>query len=652
MCLNAGLMHASAAAHLEAPDLFHRLPARLRRAIPPVRLHRHGWERRLRGLWLALLLGSGASWAVAAQLAGDVLVLVPLTALVPFAQGFTLALSEGLAQSAPDVRLHLEALPLDLDAEQSERWFTQRLAGRSFDLMLVVSPTSLRPALRARAQRWPGVPVVLVVGCDDAPWSPSDRAITQVCVSDTTAPTLKLAMALLPQTQHIALVGSPAGHDPFRSGLPRTLAAYRGQVDVIDLGGQSVDQLRQSVQRLPPHTVVFLGGPNTDAAGHWIYPRRLLDELKPLCTAPLFSDLAWLFGRGVMGGALIDADLLGRTAAEVVVRRLRGEAVPAVQAMATPLRVDWRELQRQGLSEAVVPAGVALVFREVSVWERYRWQLMLTGWVVVAQSVLVLWLVLERRRRRRAELQAHRRLSELAHLNRLGTVSQLSLSLAHEINQPLGTILSSAQTCEVLLDQPQPPLHELRALLARIVQADALASRIVRNLRGLVDGRKPERARIEVDLWVRDTATLLAPDVALRGVQCVLELHAPGLCVLGDRAQLQQVLINLVLNALEAMQAPDAVGRRLGLSTRRLGPEQLCLCIDDGGPGLPAEAPESVFAPFYSTKPQGLGLGLGIARELVQAHGGELRAHNRPGGGARFELTLPLAPGDRQEPRA
>ena len=637
---------------MEESDLSRCLPALVSRTVWHGDRYRYRYRvrlaRQLGDLLCFLVLSANGSVCSAANLQADVLVLVPLTVLSPFVQGFTQALSEGLSQRAPDVRLHLEAMRPELDDAQSLHWFRQRLTDRSFDLMLIVTSTSLRPALRARAQLWPAVPVVIAgAACVDASWPQPDRAITQVCLSDTTAPTLKLAFALLPQTQHIALVGSPVGGDPFRPSLGQALAAYQGKADVIDLSGQSVDQLRRSVQHLPPNTQMFLGGPNRDSEGHWIYPRRLLDELKPLSTAPIFSDLAVLFGRGVTGGALIEADALGSVTADVLVRRLRGEAVPAVQMMPTPLRVDWRELQRQGLSEASVPPGVEVMFRETSLWERFRWQLLLTGLVLVAQSALVLRLVLERRSRRRAELQAHRRLSELAHLNRLGTVSQLSLSLAHEINQPLGTILSSAQTCEVLLEQPQPPVTELRGLLARIVEANTLASCIVQNLRGLAHKTPPEPVCIEVDPWVRETAELLRPDAHLRGVGCTLDLQAAGAWLQGDRAQLQQVLINLMLNSMEAMQVtPGADVRRLTLSTRREAGERLSLRIDDVGPGLPPQAPESVFAPFYSTKQCGLGLGLSISRELVQAHGGTLQAANRPGGGASFVLNLPLLPAD------
>lgn len=592
-------------------------------------------------LWLALaLLGLPRHSAAVGQLEAEVLVLLPNTVLAPFSQGFASVLSETLSRTAPGVRLHIEALPSDLRAGQSQRWLAQRMVGRSLGVML---GPSLNPTIEARAWLRSQIPLVIADStCGEAAPVRGATGVSQVCVADTTLPTLNLALALLPQTRHVALVGLRSGVDPLRPGLANALAAHRSQVDVIDLGGRTLDELRQAVSSLPPDTVIFLGGPDIDAQGRFVYPRSMLNGLRPVSTAPIFSDISAAFGRGVVGGALFDADALGHAAADMVLHRLRGDVVPSTQVLPVNARVDWRELDRLRLDDKSLPEDVEVVFQEASAWQRYRWQLVLIALVLFAQSALVLGLMQERRRRRSAEVQAHRRLSELAHLNRLGTVSQLSLSLAHEINQPLGTILSSAQTCEVLLDQPQPPLHELRSLLTRIVEADALASGIVRNLRGLAQRHPPERANIKVDTWVRDTVALLAPDARLRGVNCVLDLQAPAAHVNGDRAQLQQVLINLMLNAMEAMQLPGTAAKRLGLSTRHLDGHRLNLRIEDGGPGLPPLAPESVFAPFYSTKQQGLGLGLGIARELVHAHGGELHACHIPGGGARFELTLPL----------
>lgn len=580
---------------------------------------------------------------LAKNLDGDLLVLVSISVLAPFSQGFVSALNETINRVAPDVRIHVEVLPDEPDVAVLEQWFQQRLSGRTFDAMVMLSMVSPDEVLRASRKLWPEVPLFAVssdCGLRDA--SPSSQAWTPLCFGDTTEPTLDLAFALFPSTRHIAVSGTSLTDDPWRPRLTRTLARRSDQANLIDLTGLGLEELRTAMVNLPSDTILLLGGPSADPNGRWIYPRRVLQALQEVSRIPVFSDNGALFGQGTVGGTLVESDALGHEAALSVVQRLRVGENAALKEMPLTTKVDWRALSEYDVSEAALPEGVELVFREPSLWERYRWLVLITCLVLITQTAIVVRLVMERSRRRQAELQALKRLSELAHLNRLGAVSQLSLSLAHEINQPLGAILSSAQTCEVLLTQPTPHWHDLHVHVKRIVEANRLASRIVRGLRELTHKPTLEHVTIELDPWVRDTTALLSRDAQLRGVSCVLSLQAPHAFIQGDRIQLQQVLINLTLNALEAMQEPGTRVLQLSVSTHRLDRTHVCVRLDDGGPGLPSPEPEAVFEPFFSTKQQGLGLGLGIARELVHVHGGTLHGSNLPGGGARFELVLPL----------
>lgn len=617
--------------------------ARLTRA-PSGPLARGGRGGALCGRWRLIaaslmLVSAPLAWAAGPK--ADVLVLLPASVLAPFSRGLTFALSERLNETAPDVRLHIEAVPTELRDHQLLQWVRQRLEGRAFDLVLDVHTVMVTQNWRAFAPQWRHLPIVtLGYGCKPTQ-RPAD-GITQLCVEDNPHATTRLMLALLPKTRHLALVGRPAYAESFNSWPAEAFVPDRQDVDVIDLRGLSIEALREALGRLPPRTALYLRGPLLDEQRRLIFPRRFWRELQPHMSVPVFTNLQPLMGHGVMGGAMLDAELPGQAAAEAVLQRLLGQTVTVARVLPTSLQVDWRELQRLGLDEASLPAGVDVLFREPSPWQRYRWPIVVTGLVLLLYSMLLVRLLMERQRRRAAELRARQRLAELAHLNRLSTVSQLSLSLAHELNQPLCSILSTAQTCEVLLDQPEPSPHELRRLLQRIVQANGLASRIVGSLRGLAQKQPTDRACILVDRWVRDTAGLLTPDARLRQVSLLLELQAPDAQVMGDRAQLQQVLINLMINAMDAMQETDLNNKQLLLSTRRLPGDRIELCLDDSGPGLPQQNPNSVFEPFFSTKRQGLGLGLSIARELAQAHGGELLAANLPQGGARFALVLPL----------
>ncbi len=241
--------------------------------------------------------------------------------------------------------------------------------------------------------------------------------------------------------------------------------------------------------------------------------------------------------------------------------------------------------------------------------------------------------------RKRAEDERARQRVELEHLARVNTLAELSGTLAHEINQPLATIMSNAEAAQRLLAAPRPDLDELRAIMGDILAADERADAVVKRLRAMLRRSPAKREPLEVDLLVQGVAEFLAGELRRRGVVPRLELGAAGVRVWGDRVSIEQVLINLVNNACDAMAVRDPGKRRLALCTRRSG-EQVHIEVCDNGAGLKAGA-EDIFAPFFTTKPEGLGMGLAISRSILQHHEGRITARPGPDGGAVFEICLP-----------
>jgi signal transduction histidine kinase/integral membrane sensor domain MASE1 len=248
--------------------------------------------------------------------------------------------------------------------------------------------------------------------------------------------------------------------------------------------------------------------------------------------------------------------------------------------------------------------------------------------------------------RKRVEVEAQRSRQELAHFTRVSTMGELTASLAHELSQPLSGILTNAQAAQRFLAKSSPDLREVRAILSDIVDDDKRAGEVIQRLRDLL--RKGELARDPLDLnaLIRDVAKLLASDAVIRNVAFGLELHLDPIIVYGDRVQLQQVVLNLLLNAMDAM-ADGSGGRTILIRTEQAELDAVHVAVEDSGPGLAPEAEQQIFEPFYTTKPSGMGMGLSIARSIVQAHGGLIWATNNPVRGATFHLALPLsgAPG-------
>jgi len=247
--------------------------------------------------------------------------------------------------------------------------------------------------------------------------------------------------------------------------------------------------------------------------------------------------------------------------------------------------------------------------------------------------------------RKRAELEILENRRELAHLARVSMLGELSVALAHELNQPLTAIKTNAQTALRLLERKPPVLDELADILDDIVRDDSRAGAVIWRIRDLL--RKGESRFESVDLGqlTEDVLVIAQGDLATRGVSASAELANGPVIVRGDKVQLQQVVLNLLLNASDAMSARRAGSRRITISIGLEPPENGLLSVADAGTGIPEDEMERVFEPFVTSKQGGLGLGLAICRSIVKAHRGRLWAVNNPSGGATFHLALPLGTG-------
>ena len=247
--------------------------------------------------------------------------------------------------------------------------------------------------------------------------------------------------------------------------------------------------------------------------------------------------------------------------------------------------------------------------------------------------------------RAHAEREVGRLRQELAHIGRVSALGELSASLAHELNQPLTAILNNAHVAQQLLDAAVPNVGELREILGDIVADDQRAAKVISRLRALLKKGDLDHVPLDLNEIVREVAELVRSDMVLRHVPLTLDL-APDLPqVRGDRVQLQQVILNLVLNGLEAMSGTSRHDPALVVRTSKAGAGPVSVAIEDSGNGIDAAEVDRLFEPLYTTKSEGLGMGLAIARTIVDAHGGELHATNNPGGGATFEFSLPADPG-------
>jgi PAS domain S-box-containing protein len=905
---------------------------------------------RARTVLLAVLVGCPVLRVAAEEAPWRVLILHGSDALVPSVIVFDQAMRAALAERSPrPIELFTEALDLvrfggaeyepDLVA-----FYRKKYQNRSPDLVLAVGYVALRFAGRHRDEMWPGTPIVFSSVPDDLIRGfPLPPRTTGSLIRFDVAGTLNLAERLQPAARRVVVVGGVSNQDDI--GIQRVtdeLARRAGPLSMTVLSEMTLQAILDEVGRLPPDSIVFYASLLRDAAGRHYSHRDIATRLTTASKAPVYSMSESCLGLGIVGGYMTNLEAHGHGTAALALRVLAGEkpeAIPVQAALATVPRVDWRQLQRWGMDERLLPAGTDVVHRRPSLWEHYRGVSILVILTLAALVTLVTLLLISRAKRIRSEhalperlrferlvselsatlidvpddrvnaeieralgkvlqamdldlcglfvnspregwsrislqaeapgipalpkewreaqapivfeqirggkivalsdvsadLPAHavaerevaerlglkslllipvtvsddivrgvmflsmrkhrpwpadlvsrlrlvgdilvstvvgkraeaalrtsevryrevvesqtdlicrflpdttltfvnqaycryfgrsreeligRRFLELlpvearetaqrhvesliesprvevdehevlrpdgsigwqqwldygvrgrdgrivefqgigrditdrkraeeanrnlAHAARLSLLGELTASIAHEINQPLGAILANADAADMLLESGNGKPEEVRAILADIRREDVRASEVIRHVRSLVRRREIDRQPLDLNQVASDVLRLASPDATRRGVSVVAQFDAQLPVVRGDRMWLEQVLLNLVLNGMDAMGNSTEGGRCLTVQTMRNGHQTVEVAVRDTGHGISASVLPRLFESFVTTRENGMGLGLSISRSIVEAHGGTIRAENNPGGGATFRFTLPL----------
>jgi signal transduction histidine kinase len=399
---------------------------------------------------------------------------------------------------------------------------------------------------------------------------------------------------------------------------------------------------------LPDGTIVFLIGFLRDSTGRNFGALEALARLAERSRVPIYSVGGARMGHGIVGGRLIDFEKQGVRAGELGVRLLRGEKLgPAdiVTQNTNTYTFDWRQLKRWGLKEDRLPPGSVIRFRELSTWERYRWPIIGTLALVLLESMLIAGLMVQRTRRKRAEAEASVQREHLAHVQRVMAMGELAATLAHEINQPLGAIVSNAEAARRLVDPAEPKHAELLETLGDIIDDGERASEVIRRLRAMLRMGAIEQKPCDVNGLIVEVLSFLEADLDRAGVSTELRLGEGLPLVRGDAIQLQQVILNLALNAQAAMADGAGQPRRLTVETIERAPGTVQVCVRDTGVGVKEGDLERIFKPFFTTKASGLGMGLSISRSIVEAHGGTIRAERNPDRGLTVHIGLPCGGG-------
>jgi PAS domain S-box-containing protein len=688
-----------------------------------------------------------------------------------------------------DVQLYTEYLDVarfgDPDHARVMADFLRRKYSRTkIDAFIAVYPAAVDFLLRREGPVFPGVPIV---GCEivrqtaealeRSPWR---RLVTGVIVGENVAGVLEDALRMRPGTKRFALVAGNSSNDAYGEQIFRKgLEPYTGKIELIDLTKLPMQEILARVGSLPPDTIVLYSGILRDGENRSFVPREALSLISAASIRPVFGLYDSYLGHGIVGGRLVSWEQLGGEAAAIAVRIMEGESpasIPFGGEQAYVTAYDWRELRRWGIKEASLPPGSIVRFRELSIWEEHRKTILGTISLIVVETLLVVALFVNLRKRRRAETAlaasalryrtvadytydweywsapdgtleyvspscgritgysarefmdepslflriivpedrgiweqhdhgAHSRLetqaiqfrihtkggeirwiehicqpvgddrgtflgirasnrdvterkkaeahaqerqTELAHVSRVATMGELTSSLAHELNQPLAAIRNYAGAARRFLSEAEPdPARAIQALEG-IIRDDRRASEVISRVRGLLKREEPSHRLLRINKLIREVLALIRNDSHIDGIPIHVEL-APDLPpVAGDPVQLQQVLLNLIRNAADAMDKIEPGLRKMVIKTENGADGCVRVSVEDFGTGIDEAQKEKLFEPFHTTKTDGLGMGLAISARIIQAHNGSIWAENNPDGGAVFSFMLPVAEKDNR----
>jgi signal transduction histidine kinase len=582
-----------------------------------------------------------------------ILIIVESDSRLPFVQ----VLLRGIeAELGPDfttrAEIYVEYLDMlrfnsPAELERSRSFLTARYRDIGLSAVGVLGVNALAFVAESRNAFAPGVPIIFGGFSDDVlarmlSQRHAAQDLSGIASLHDALPTLDLALQLQPDAPEIVVVAGSGDFDR------RLWASVEGVVSggyagkpVRLLAEASAESYLAEARTLDPRSIVLLLTVNLDAEGRRFLPVQFATALAESSAAPVWSLYETQIGTGVVGGVVEDVTATGREIGAMLRTAAARAPLPQpVRATAVPI-LDWRALQRHGLDMALLPENAVVRFHEPTLWERYRVWFIAVSATVLAQTATILGLVFQRRRYNQAQALLDVERNQLIHVSRNLLLGQLSASLAHEINQPLAAIQANAEAGTRLAGRNPPDQEEIGAIFRDINDDVRRAGSTIASLRRLMIKGEVMMEPLDLNGIVKGTLSLVANELAVNGTK-IHQTLAPGpMMVNGNGPQLQQVVLNLVLNASDAMAGLPEAERIVKVSTSALPDRGVSLTVEDGGPGIPVAKREAVFQPFFSEKSTGLGIGLSICRSIALAHAGTLAFADPLARGAKAVLNLP-----------
>jgi signal transduction histidine kinase len=572
-----------------------------------------------------------------------------LPALALFQTNFVQTLT---SNSADPVEIYNETMDLSRFGSNNYRLFLRdflqaKYADKKIDLAIAILSPSLDFLLNYGSVIFPGTPI-LFCGVDKTDLGNRSLPphVRGILLKREFAPTVEVALSLHPNTERAVVVAGTSDSDTrLLEQAKIDFGFYEERLDFHYLTTLPLQDVLTELSHLPPRTVVFYTTVFRDGAGETFAPLEVVERVSAAANAPTYGFFDQYVGRGIVGGNVISLSAHAVEMAKLALRVLAGTteaSAPQVAEVATnKLLFDWRQLQRWGISESKLPAGSEIWFRESSVWEQYKPQILAIIAAILAQALLIAWLIHERQYRRRAERTARETFSELTHMNRMATAGELSAAIAHEIRQPITGMVTMANAALRWLSREKPDIGRAQAAMNKVVAAGHQASDVITNVRGLFGKDTQEETPTDLNTLIQSVLELVSIDLRKHNIESQVNLSQPLPLVVGNEVQLQQVILNLVINAIESMKSAEP--RVLSIKSETTGHNGVRVSIADTGTGVDLANLNRLFKPMFTTKARGMGMGLSICKSIIESHHGRIWATAGAPRGSIFQFELPIS---------
>jgi signal transduction histidine kinase len=525
-----------------------------------------------------------------------------------------------------------------------QTFMREKYRSRPIGVIVANGFDALQFAMSLRTELGPAIPIVFFnVDADAAAQLNLSANVTGTTVRRTIRHVLVTAKAFVPDLKRLAVVGDPLEEQSYRRRYKEELPEIAEDVELVDLTGLPMNELRKRIAALPESTAIFYTRLSVDGNGAQIDPNEALELVFEVAKRPIVVDQETRLGHGGTGGFLLEAAPIGEATARIVMRLLNGESASSIPVTAgefvKPI-FAWRELKRWNIPEARLPSGSEVRFREADAWEQYSVEISATLVSLVLQAALISWLFYEIGRRRRAEIRSRSAMAELTYMNRRAAAGQLSASIAHEVNQPLAGIAIRASAALRLLAAETLDIDKIRAALTQIESASHRAGEIITSVRAMFKKDAPKRVPNDINQLILTVLSIVRVELQKHGVELQTQFNDRLPNVNGDKVQLQQVVLNLVMNGIEAMHSVRH--RVLKVQTDQTEPGMVHVSIEDTGTGIDPSHLDHIFKPLFTTKGTGTGMGLAICHSIIESHGGRIWVSQAVNGGSIFQFELPI----------